>query len=89
MKGTKKFFDPIKKTNLDTGIKRKPRANKASAIKEDRQAFGIVLSENIDLEEALQYPLTTFALSLTIPEGNLRQRNNKAFLRFTGGLSKI
>ena len=32
VKGTKKFFDPIKKTNLDTGIKRKPRANKASAI---------------------------------------------------------
>ena len=81
MKGTKKFFDPIKKTNLDTGIKRKPRANKASAIKEDRQAFGIVLSENIDLEEALQYPLTTFPLSLATPEGNLRQRNNKALLR--------
>ena len=36
MKRTKKFFGPIKKTNLDTGIKRKPRANKASAIKEDR-----------------------------------------------------
>ena len=24
MKGTKKLFDPVKKTNLDTGIKRKP-----------------------------------------------------------------
>ena len=24
VKGTKKFFDPIKKTNLDTGVKRKP-----------------------------------------------------------------
>ena len=81
MKGTNKFFDRIKKTNLDTGIKRRPRANKASAIKEDRQAFGIVLSENIDLEEALQYPLTTFPLSLATPEGNLRQRNNKALLR--------
>ena len=71
----------LKKTNLDTGIKRKPRANKASAIKEDRQAFRIVLSENIDLEEALQYPLTTFPLRLATPEGNLRQRNNKALLR--------
>ena len=60
VKGTKKFFDPIKKANLDTGIKKKPRANKASLIKEDRQAFGIVLSKNIDLEEALQYPLTAF-----------------------------
>ena len=80
MKGTKKFFDTIKKTNLDTGIKRKPQANKTSAIKEDRQAFGIVLNENIDLEEALQYPLTTFPLSLATPEGNLRQRNNKALL---------
>ena len=89
MKGTKKFFDPIKKTNLDTTIKRKPRANTASANKEDRQALGIVLSENIDLEEALKYPLTTFALSLTTPEGNLGQRNNNAFLRFTGVLSKI
>ena len=80
-KGTKKFFDTIKQTNLDTGIKRKPRVNKVSAIKEDRQAFGIVLSENIDLEEALQYPLTTFPFSLATPEGNLRQRNNKSLLR--------
>ena len=37
VKGTKKFFDSIKKTNLDAGIKRKPRANKASAIKEGKQ----------------------------------------------------
>ena len=51
VRGTK-FFDPIKKTYLDTGIKRKPQANQASAIKEDRQAFRIILSENIDLEEA-------------------------------------
>ena len=43
--------------------------------------FGIVLSENIDLEEALQYPLTTFPFSLATPESNLRQRNNKASLR--------
>ena len=71
----------LKKTNLDTGIKRKPRANKASAIKEDRQAFGIDLSENIDLQETLQYPLITFPLSLATHEGNLRQRNNKALLR--------
>ena len=56
VKGTKKFFEPIKKANLDTGIKRKPQANKTPAIKEGRQAFGMVLSENIDLEEALQYP---------------------------------
>ena len=81
VKGKKKFFDPIKKSNLDTGIKRKPWANKASAIKENRQAFRIVLSQNIDLQEALQYPLTTFPLSLATPEGNLRQRNNKALLR--------
>ena len=81
MEGTKKFYNPIKKTNLDTGIKRKPRANKACEVKEDRQAFGIVLSENIDLEEALQYPLIAFPLSSATPEGNLRQRNNKALLR--------
>ena len=67
--------------NLDTGIKRKLRANKISTIKEDRQAFGIVLSENIDLEEALQYPLTKFPLSLATSDGNLRQRNNKALLK--------
>ena len=81
VKGTKKFFNPIKKINLDTDIKRKPRTNKASAIKEGIQAFGIVLSEYIDLEEALQYPLTTFPLSVAAPVGNLRQRNNKALLR--------
>ena len=81
VKGTKKFLDPIKKTNLDTGIKRKSRANKTSAIKEHQQAFGIVLRKNIDLEEALQYPLTIFLLSLATFEVNLRQKNNKALLR--------
>ena len=30
--GIKSFLIQLKKTNLDTGIKRKPRANKASAI---------------------------------------------------------
>ena len=81
VKGTKKFFDPVRKTTLDAGIKRKPRANKAFAIKEDRQVFGIALSGIIDLEEPLQYPLTIFPLSFATPEGNLRQRNNKALLK--------
>ena len=41
IKGKANFFDPIKKVNLDTGLKKTKKIRKAvSVIKERRQGFG-------------------------------------------------
>ena len=43
-KGKAVFFDPIKKFNLDIGFKKIKKIPKAvSVMKEDRQAFGVIL----------------------------------------------
>jgi len=53
---------------------------KVSSLKEDRQAFGLLLEKGIDLQQSFQFPLTTFPLSLATPDGNLRQ-GQKSLLR--------
>ena len=64
-KGKADFFDPIKKVNLDKGLKKMKRIRKAvSVMKEDGLAFGIMLGEEANLEEAFPYPVTSVALSL-------------------------
>ena len=58
----------------DIGKKDLQKAPKAmSIVKEDRQAFGILLGDNIDLNEAFQYPITSVPLSLANPDSTLRQ----------------
>ena len=64
-KGKADFFDPVKKVNLDKGLKKMKRIRKAvSVMKEDGLAFGIMLGEEANLEEAFPYPVTSVALSL-------------------------
>ena len=64
-KGKADFFDPVKKVNLDKGLKKMKRIRKAfSVIKEDGLAFGVMLGEEANLEEAFPYPVTSVALSL-------------------------
>ena len=64
-KGKADFFDPIKKVNLDKGLKKMKRIRKAvSVMKEDGLAFGVMLGEEANLEEAFPYPVTSVALSL-------------------------
>ena len=81
VKGEKSFFDPIKRTNLKTGIVKKKKSPKAiEVLKEDCQAFGIIIAKCISMEEAFKYPITTFPLSIATTEGMLRQ-GEKASLR--------
>ncbi len=79
--GTKSFFDPIKKSKLNTGIeKRKKQPRAMSLLKEDRQAFGLIIAKASSLEEAFEYPITSVLLSIATPDAMLRQ-SEKASLR--------
>ena len=50
-------------------------------IKENRQAFGLLLGKVQTPSEALKYPLTTVPLALAEPDQALRQQSTKATLR--------
>ena len=73
VKQTVDFFQPIKKLKMQTGLsKYTKQPRKVSVLKEDRQAFGDLLSKSIDIEEAMQYPITFVLLAIVTPEGTLR-----------------
>ena len=81
--GSKSFFDTIIKLSLNTGLRKEKTVNKAlSIVKEDKQAFGTLLSNNTDLNIAFQYPLTSYPLSLSDNKGDLRQGNKSNFRNF-------
>ena len=54
-------------------LKKTPRA--ISVLKEDVQAFGLLVEKAVSLQEAFCYPITSIPLSLAYPEGTLRQEN--------------
>ena len=57
------IFEPIKRHNIETGLKKKNKTPKhIDILKEDRQAFGILFGKVKTLEEALSHPLTTIPL---------------------------
>jgi hypothetical protein len=54
------FFDKITKPKIKTGMEKDKRETKAvNVIKEDRQAFGLLVEKATSPEEAHSYPLTT------------------------------
>ena len=78
--GSKSFFDPISKLKLNTGIKKKKRKPRAvEVLKEDKQAFGILVGKAISNEEAFSHPLTSLPLSIATCEGNLYQGDKADF----------
>ena len=75
------FFSPIKNPNLDTGLKKPKLTPKViTVLKEDKQAFGLLVGKSTSLQEAHSYPLTSVPLALASPDGDLRQ-GSKASLR--------
>ena len=65
------------------GTKSKKKTPKAtSVIKEDRQVFGVILGDEIDLSEALKYPITSIPLGIGSPDGTLRQSPKNIFWNF-------
>ena len=49
-------------------------------LKEDRQAFGVLIGKVTNESESLRYPLTSVPLALATPDRDLRQ-GSKAVLR--------
>ena len=49
-------------------------------MKEDRQEFGVMLGEEMNLEEAFQYPVASVPLSLAFPDSTVRQNPKHHFL---------
>ena len=81
--GKESFFSPIKKLKLHTGIQKPKKTPKAvSILKEDRQAFGILVGKAASIAEAFAYPITTIPLSLATPGGELRQGDKAALRNF-------
>ena len=73
VKQTVDFFQPIKKLKMQTGLpKYAKQPRKVSVLKEGGQAFGDLLRKSIDIEEAMQYPITFVLLAIVTPEGTLR-----------------
>ena len=80
IKKTRSIFLPITKLNLESGIKKRKRKARAVEILKDVQAFGLLVEKSVSLDEALRYPIISVPLSLTYPDGHLRQ-GNKSNLR--------
>ena len=60
------FFNAIKKANLDIALKETKNIRKAVLVmKEDREAFGVMLGEEVNLEQEFWYPFTSVSLSIS------------------------
>ena len=78
--GSKGYFEPIARNKVCTGIEKKKKAPKAVQIlKEDRQAFGLMVSKSVNMEEAFNYPITTVPLAIATTECSLRQSDKAHF----------
>ena len=83
------FLDPIKKVNLDIGLKKIKKILKAvSAMKEDRQAFVIILGQRSEPKRGARYPITLVQLSLAFPDSTHRQNARQHFCNYLINVSK-
>ena len=75
------FFPSIPRSKIRTGLeKAKVKNNTIDAIKEDRQATGLLVRKVHTPSEALKYLLMTVSLALAEPDQTLRQQSTKAIL---------
>ena len=75
------FFEKITNLKIKTGQEKSKKEPKAvNVLKEDRQAFGLLVGKATSPAEAHSYPLTTIPLALATPDRDLRQVS-KAALR--------
>ena len=76
------IFASISKSKILTGLEKvKVKNNTIAVIKEDRQAFGLLVGKVQTPSEALKYPLTTVSLTLAEPDQTLRQQSTKATVK--------
>ena len=70
------FFHPITKAKLNTGIVKAKTNKVVDVMKEDRQAFGILVAKFVNIKEASKFPITSLPLAVANPDGSLRQGDN-------------
>ena len=76
------FFANIPKSKIRIGLEKvKVKNNTLDVIKEDRQAFRLLVGKVQTPSEVEKYPLTTVPLAMTEPNQTLRQQSTKATLR--------
>ena len=70
-------------------MKKTKKIRKAvSVMKEDSQAFGVILGEDVNLEEAFWYSVTSVPLGLIFPDSSLKQNLTNHFRNYLIDLSK-
>ena len=57
-------------------------------MKEHRQAFEVMLGEEVNLKEAFRYPVTLVPLSLAFPDSTHRQNPKQHFRNYLINVSK-
>ena len=74
------IFNRIKLTKLKTGRdKCKKVAKEVSILKEDTQAFGLIVEKPAKVEDAFSYPITLFPLIIATPDSGLFQTDKAGF----------
>ena len=87
---TKSMFDNITKNNLKTGIEKTPKTPKpVKALKEDAQGFGILVEQNVPLNEGFKSPVTQLPLSIAESITDLRGATNSSKSRFRNAKLKM
>ena len=75
-----RFFAPIKSLKLKTVFEVKVQEAKViSQLREDKQAFGLLVAKEISSEEVYSYPLTTCPFALSDPSDKLQQSQQDLF----------
>ena len=82
------FFDPIKNVNRDIGLKKTKKIWKTLTVIKDRQAFGVILGKEVNLEKTFWYLVTLGPLSLAFPDLTLRQNGKHHFRNYLIDVSK-
>ena len=62
-------------------MKKEKQRKAISVLKEDRQVLGLFVKKYPEKHEAFKYPLTTFPLAVSAPEGKLYQPKTKYLFR--------
>ena len=76
------IFDSITKSKIKTGMeKEKKESRKLDILKEDKQAFGLLVGKVSTPADVLAFPLTTIPLALADVDKTLRSQTTKAVLR--------
>ena len=89
VEGKKSFFGPICKLRLKTGSEKKKKVLKSlSVLKEDCQAFGLLVNKTEKLAEAFKYPITSVPLAVATPESTLYQSDKAGLRNYIINLSK-